>query len=66
MDSNFFHLGGNSILLIAVLHEVDRVICEGKSAPALFAGLKNFLLNPQLVQMMRLVDAVSRSGRLRG
>src|SRR5262249_15851921 len=58
LDSDFFQLGGNSMLLIEVLHDIDRDLCGGTTAMALSAGLKDFLANPRLSEMMRFVEPV--------
>jgi acyl-coenzyme A synthetase/AMP-(fatty) acid ligase len=58
LDSDFFDLGGNSILLIEVLRDIDHMLCAGRSGPSLLAGLKTFLVKPRLAQMVRLVESV--------
>jgi hypothetical protein len=63
LDSDFFQLGGNSMLLIEVLHDIDRDLCGGRSAMALSDGLRDFLANPRLARMLRLVESLVDSNK---
>jgi amino acid adenylation domain-containing protein len=59
LDSNFFDLGGDSILLLETLSEINRVFWDGKRTGDLMGGLREFFVNPQLVQMMRWVESLN-------
>jgi amino acid adenylation domain-containing protein len=56
LESDFFALGGDSILLLEILNEINRVLCNGQRSAELRMGLREFFLNPSLIQMMRWVD----------
>lgn len=59
LTSNYFDLGGDSVTLLRILHEVDDRRFQGKCFAQLFSETKNFWNTPTLKQMMQMVDLVA-------
>ncbi|RYZ53181.1 MAG: hypothetical protein EOP07_18280 [Proteobacteria bacterium] len=59
LSSNYFDLGGDSVTLLKILHDVDERRFQGKRFGQLFAETKSFWITPTLKQMMQMVDLVA-------
>ncbi len=53
--SDFFQLGGNSMNLLRLLHDVDEALFAGQMFSRLFENLQKFLENPTLGELAGIV-----------